>query len=230
MPETAYFFLKKSGPPLAERVRVASSCSTFTHTPVLGRAFVSTWILINCKSWWIWSRVRTYQGASWELSFRNRADLAESSPNGNRIEELLASRSVELSRILLVSAAFSHVPYPKCPISYWMYSWGYSDGIIRSVWTAAFSLPLCRKLSSQGDLCPRNNNGVCVLPLTFSFLVQSGCSAFSNSSGWLGPIRCMFLKNQSDGLMSHGRLSRINQIRCFLQPLICLFLFLNQRR
>lgn len=185
----------------------------------------TVWILINYTWWWIWSRVRNYQGTSLERSLRNRADLAGTSTNGNEIKELLASRSVGLSRILFVSAAFSHVPYPKCPISYWMCSWGYSDGIKRSVWTVTFSLPLCRKLSSRGDLCPRNNNGVrAAFDVVFLPLAVRLKCIFKLL--WMSQSNQMHVfKNQSDGLMSHGRLSHINQIQCFIVNLWYAFFF-----
>lgn len=50
MQETAYLKKKKRGPPLAERVRAASSCSTFTHPPMLGKDFVSTGHVLHLKS------------------------------------------------------------------------------------------------------------------------------------------------------------------------------------
>lgn len=53
MQETAYFlflFFLNVDPPLAERVRAASSCSTFTHPPMLGQDFVSTGHVLHGKS------------------------------------------------------------------------------------------------------------------------------------------------------------------------------------
>lgn len=113
-------------------------------------------IVINYASRWSWSRVRNFQGTSLELSVGNTADLAETSSNGNKIKELLASRSVGLCNILSVPAALNRVPYLKCT---WMCSWGYSDRIKRSVWTVKLLSCCVTNWQVKGIHVQVTNNG-----------------------------------------------------------------------